>query len=296
MPWGRWRRVAGALTVGVSVALVLVAGASSVGQTRARGDLLFPCLSEVMASPPPGVPEYIELYNPHPIAISLSALHIEIGRDAEHLKSYPLEGLAHVPPRSYVVLTSQPDSLARHYPEAAPERMLRVRLPRLRNAGCRIHLVHDGALLDSVSYSPGRLDRGVRTQRGVSLERRTPLEPDDPPSDLWRSARAEMQHATPTRPNSIQHLDPGAETEEHGTLSLYRLLERVKATEPGQLSVYIYNTEGKLLMRYTGAEAYLWASGLLNERARGRATLSSISGAVLFAHFCLGGERYVLRF
>lgn len=156
-------------------------------------------LSEIMANPRQGSAEYIELYNNSDTPAKLSAYSLALGATRESLKLYPMSRLnQHLQPRSYYILSTNPDAIKTTYPKADTERMIQAKLPQLRNAGFVLQLYHRAKMIDEVVYDPGTFPKGLRAQRGIALER-TLLQAGEVP---WRPASKEADYATPTQVNS----------------------------------------------------------------------------------------------
>lgn len=254
-----------------------------------------PWISEIMANPLENSPEYIELYNPHKAALPLTNIKLGVGTDESKIRHYALDMLPPIAPESYIVLTSNPSALQRSYPQARGEHIVTFALPRLRNAGCHIRLLSGDEVCDSLHYTPSLMDKGLKSRRGIALER-TAWVKNTGQTGLWRSATKDAGYATPTRANS--HIDgasaPSTQSEAPPTLS--ELISRMETAPDLSVSAYLYNSSGKAytqLIDQTAREwiAYLYASPHAALRSVGAPTRQSY-----IAYIEVGGERYAFKF
>jgi len=167
-------------------------------------------LNEIMYAPTSPEPEWIEIYNPDSTMIDLTGWHL-----ATTSKSIDIP-LAHIPSRSFLIVTKDSTALKEERP--GNYQILQLSLPALTNTGTTITL-HDTNynLIDSVSYLP---TWGGKS--GRSLERIDAIR-----SGYDRSNWAEcvdIAGATIGAPNSVRRLDYdirlGAATADNSILSL----------------------------------------------------------------------------
>ncbi len=255
---------------------------------------LYPWVSEVMASPLAGASEYIELFNPHDAPLSLEGLSLELGSRPDRLVSYALDGLPELSAQSYLVLTSSPQGVVDYYPEADPSLVVQWPMPRLNNASCYIVLCRGSQVIDSLCYSPSLKDRGVRSKRGVALER-TAWVAHTGQSGLWRSA-LEPHYATPTRSRvSASHPSPVAE----GEASLSHLIAHLEADSPQQAEVVLYTMAGLRYAHLDGSQALEWLRLLHRDARSALARLSSPHRRGWIVHirllFATGMEQFALK-
>ncbi len=285
------------LALALAWCIILGTAPRLVAQHTATARPMTPYLNEIMANPLAGSAEYIELYNPHPIAIPLTGLSLAIGGELEKLRTYSLAEIPRIPPRSILLLTTCADSILAYYPEAHPEAIVEIRLPRLRNSGCHIHLLYDDQLIDSVHYRPDRLAEGLRSRRGVALERMT-VEDTDAPTPLaeWHSALGSLGYASPTERNTLLRAPASdGEASAEGTTPLHRLLSEIKANSPAGLRLALYSTDGLRLMIRSEGQALSWLTTLLHQRERIYTELKSFACPQLILHLHYAGEGYTLK-
>ncbi|MDO4692158.1 MAG: lamin tail domain-containing protein [Porphyromonadaceae bacterium] len=219
-----------------------------------------PMLSEVMANPHVGAPEYIELYNPNAAPIPLEGYRLGVGKSHRQLKFVSLANLAELPAHSYTALSVSPEDLLRYYPSAPADRVKKISLPRLSNTGCLIALYRAEELVDEVLYTPDLFDRGLKSKKGVALER---VVVSDRRQARWRSALASSSYATPAAPNSLrdgyQEQDNESQGEQKSLIDLLRLADQ---ESKWQLSLYLYTPTGTMLWRADGRVARQWGKRL----------------------------------
>lgn len=152
-------------------------------------------LSEIMANPLLGSVEYIELYHAGDLSRSLEEYSIGLGASRSDVKTYDMRRLGDMlSPRAYYVLTTNPDALLEAYPSADRTKIIKVKLPQLRNAGFVLQLYRGKSLVDEVVYNPQTWERGIRSKRGIAYER-TRMQAGD---GAWRPAAKSYGYASPT--------------------------------------------------------------------------------------------------
>ena len=93
-----------------------------------------------MPHPKTDCPEYIELYNASDAPCELGDYALAAGRDGSSYKITPLP-LRSIPAGSYIVITKDPDALAKAYPNAPREVFVKASFPRLLNQSGLIGLL-----------------------------------------------------------------------------------------------------------------------------------------------------------
>lgn len=217
-------------------------------------------LSEVMANPRAGAPEYIELYNPNESSTSLESYRLGVGKSRGQLKLVSLGDLDELPAKSYTALSVAPEDLCRHYPDAPTERVKGIALPRLSNTGCLIALYRGEELVDELLYTPDLLERGLKSKRGIALERELGGSSTEP---LWRSARARAGYATPAAPNSLEaenELEDKRQGDKHKNIE--DLLRLAEEQPKWLLSLHLYTPTGAELWGVSGSTARQWVRRL----------------------------------
>lgn len=162
-------------------------------------------INEILFYPPPGVPEFIELYNASHKAIELQQLRL-CARKADGkfdtFKKITTAGRL-LMPGQLLALTTDATLLCRHYACKTPENIQEVSsLPSMPMAGGRIDLVlADSTIIDELPYTDGQHFPLASELHGISLERlRYDLPSDN--GDNWHSAAASAGYATPGAANS----------------------------------------------------------------------------------------------
>jgi len=171
-------------------------------------------INEIMANPPEGCPEYLELFNASSKVIDLSKLTLGL---------YPLPTLGLTDtsfvvcspesqlfmPGDFLVLSDDPTKLCLYYPcpyITPTNRQCQVNLPALNNAGFGGLLWGEENLIDSILYSESFHYPLLPTFKGVSLER---IDPSFSGilGNSWASASTYSGSATPGYSNS-QYITP----------------------------------------------------------------------------------------
>ncbi|MFY0252850.1 hypothetical protein ACDQ55_02735 [Chitinophaga sp. 30R24] len=166
------------------------------------GDVLF---SEILFYPPPGVPEFIELYNNSFKVIDLKSLRVCAVKTNGSWG--PVKQLATISrllmPGQWLALTTDAAMLCNCYNCLAPESILEVSgLPSMPMEEGRLLLMRDDSMqLDELHYTAQMHFPLFSELRGISLER---LQYQLPTSDghNWHSAAATVGYATPGWKNS----------------------------------------------------------------------------------------------
>ena len=210
-------------TVALSVAQVLEPGAVHQllidGLTDCRGNMLeeghvrvgraeLPrpsdlIINELLFDPPPGAPDFIELYNRSNKIIDVQGLYLANRNSSGGLNSP--QRVTDTPfllfPQDYLLVTTAADQLRLHYLVAGTV-LEPPTLPSMPDDSGTIVLT-DGAglILDEVSYSAKWHFSLITNPQGVSLERIDPSAPAQAAGN-WHSAASTAGYATPGYKNS----------------------------------------------------------------------------------------------
>lgn len=221
----------------------------------------YPFLSEVMANPALGVPEYLELYNPNDEPVKLSGLTLSIGSTLDKRKALRLKALPSLDPKACLVLTADASALRAQYPKAEASRIHQIALPRLANAGCYIYLMDGARVIDSLHYTPRLHTQRLRSKRGVALIR-VGWEKGDSERLSWTSASEAEGYASPTRLTSGGHSVTTNGDDEGDDTLLSRLIGELEAHPDLAPSVTCYSTEGLRVFTLKDGEARAWLEAL----------------------------------
>jgi hypothetical protein len=190
------------------------------GNTEFRSDSLFlstplrpragsVLISEVLFSPLPNCPEFIELYNNSGQVLSLFDLKLKVNVSGEGQGRGIFISDKNIlfPPRTYLVLCKTPDWLDRFYDIPRPMNYLKhENFPSLPDKGARIGIYNRGEILiDEMIYSPETHFPLLSDFHGVSLER-VSLDGYLGTESDWHSASSLSGFATPGRVNSQNHI------------------------------------------------------------------------------------------
>lgn len=173
-------------------------------QTPAVGDIV---LNEILFNPKDDGVDFVELWNISDKTLDLGQLLVTRRRNGELDTRTAISNEPRiVAPHDFVVLTSDPNCVCAQYD--CPERgwFATVKLPSLNDdEGNIVIALHDGSVIDELSYTAKMHHTFVSNPEGVSLERVNPHAPTQQ-ADNWQSASFEVGYATPARQNS-QYLE-----------------------------------------------------------------------------------------
>lgn len=251
-------------------------------------------INEVLFYPPPGVPEFIELYNRSHKTIELGQLYF-CARKAdgkfETFKKIATAGRL-LMPGQFLAITTDGALLCSHYVCKAPENIQEVSsLPSMPMAAGRISLLMaDSTIIDELPYTDGQHFPLASELQGISLER---LQYDRPSAsgDNWHSAAATAGYATPGAPNSQRWpeaadslnivLEPAAFTPDHdGIDDLMKISWQLPA--PGFVgNITIYDIRGRPV-RFLARNILMGNSGYLQWDGIGENAVVLPSGIYIF--------------
>lgn len=202
-------------------------------------------LSEVMANPLANSVEYLELYHCGESSASLEeyrlALSAPLGKERYYSLARHNTLLA---PGGYYVLTSEPDILRATYPHLSADRLIKVKLPQLRNAGFVLRLYRGEILVDELMYDTTTWPKGLKSKRGVALERITM----QPQRREFAPASKQSGYASPTYANSAKSMGAGdtsidaEDTQELLSALIQRLEQEFKTRAVLRLYDFVGNT------------------------------------------------------
>ncbi|UYQ92587.1 lamin tail domain-containing protein [Chitinophaga horti] len=158
-------------------------------------------INEVLFNPPPGVEDFVELFNSGKQVIDLSQLYL-----ANRKADGSLDNITRIAaerqllPGGYVALTGQRLALCRQYACKAVRDVIQLPIPSFPDdAGTVVLLDRQGTVLDEFAYSEKQHFPLITNREGISLERLS----DQTPA-TWHSAASQAGHATPGYVNSQQ--------------------------------------------------------------------------------------------
>lgn len=166
-------------------------------------------VSEVLFNPHPGGADYVELFNATDSVLHLQSLCLaQVASDGAVGRLYALPSVP-MRPRSWCVLTSQPDYVRQFFHVPHPDQLVLMgTMPSLPDAGGTVLLVRaDSTVIDRLDYSAQMHSPLLRTTEGVSLERRSYEAPTQSPTNWFSAASTtrrspDLGQGTPTAPNS----------------------------------------------------------------------------------------------
>lgn len=167
-----------------------------------KGDLI---LNEILVDPRSGDPKFVEIHNTSSKYLSLENWALASRNDAGDLYQIRVIGKEgeKIAPQTYLSLTVDPERLRLSYPQSAAGNFLQMAsLPNMPiAAGLVLLLSSERQVADSLPYRGKWHHPLLRTTKGVSLERISPLFRAYEPS-TWQSASSSQEYATPGRKNS----------------------------------------------------------------------------------------------
>jgi hypothetical protein len=167
-----------------------------------KGDLI---LNELLVDPRSGDPKFVEIHNTSSKYLSLENWALASRNDAGDLYQLRVIGKEgdKLAPQTYLSLTVDPERLRLSYPQSAAGNFLQMAsLPSMPIvAGLVLLLSSERQVVDSLPYRGEWHHPLLRSTKGVSLERISPVFPAHIPS-TWQSASSSQDHATPGRKNS----------------------------------------------------------------------------------------------
>jgi hypothetical protein len=238
-----------------------------------KGDLI---LNELLVDPRSGDPKFVEIHNTSSKYLSLENWALASRNDAGDLYQLRVIGKEgdKLAPQTYLSLTVDPERLRLSYPQSAAGNFLQMAsLPSMPiGAGLVLLLSSERQVVDSLPYRGEWHHPLLRTTKGVSLERISPVFPAYIPS-TWQSASSSQDHATPGRKNStVLSLELGPEL-----FTLYPLVfDPGGSSGPSQVSITyslaqngwlgtftIYSAAGREV-RVLGQNQILGTSGIIS--------------------------------
>lgn len=162
-------------------------------------------INEVLFNPYDGGPDFVELYNNTADTISLSDVRLATwDANSQMLKTMvKLADSATIPPNDYMVVTTDADFIKQRYTVRHPDKLMEIKkLPSYSNdKGVVIVALSDSTVIDRFDYTEELHYRWLADVEGVSLERRSFIEPTQSKAN-WHSAAKSVGWATPTYKNS----------------------------------------------------------------------------------------------
>lgn len=258
-------------------------------------------LSEVMTYPIEGAVQYVELYNPNPIAVSLKEYSIGIGGNDTQLTYCHLDMLEEVPAESYVVLSNNILILTQAYPRLPWGRERKIDLPHMPTHSGSIRLFHNGTVVSKLDYNPELHLPIFRQRRGVALECNN-LEAIRQTSTTanWQSASTRDEHgyASPGYPAS-QTPEWEQERRSNSLSQLDHIISQAERNNGASLSVSIYTIGGETLTRMLQMDALNYLRRLHSNPKETLAQLPTVYQGVAVLSVILHEripKRYSLKF
>jgi hypothetical protein len=244
-----------------------------LAEAASKGELI---LNEVLLDPKSGDPKFVEIHNTTSKYLSLenwALASINNAGDLQQLRVIGKEG-DQLAPQNYLSLTVDPERLRLSYPQSAAGNFLQMAsLPSMPiDAGVVLLLSSERQVVDSLPYRGEWHHPLLRSTKGVSLERVSPVFPSYVPS-TWQSGSSSQEYATPGRKNSTAlSVELGSDL-----ITLYPLVfDPGGSTGPSQVSITysleqngwvgtftIYSAAGREV-RVIGQNQILGTSGIIS--------------------------------
>ncbi len=216
-------------------------------------------INEILYNPASGGFDYLELFNRSEKIIDLKDLFVTTRDDTGAIENLETISAGYLLfPRSYVVLTENPDWVKSHYTVNDPNALIQVTdLPSFNDdEGVVVLTTGNKKVMDELRYSDDWQFSLIDNTEGVSLER---ISPDAVTQDSmnWHSAASTAGYGTPTYRNSQftdvtvtsdditidpQVFSPDQDGHDDVAIIKYRF------SQPGYLgNVKVYDKEGRLI-------------------------------------------------
>lgn len=167
--------------------------------TIAPNDIL---ISEVLFNIKTGGADFVEVYNPTNKILDLKELTISNPAASSTTKRTISTTSVFIRPKTYWVLTANPEITKQHYEVKNPAQMVQVAsMPAFNNESGTVKLWKDDTAIDELSYTEKMHHALLKEVKGVSLERVSFSKSGNEPGNL-QSAAASVGFATPTYQNS----------------------------------------------------------------------------------------------
>jgi hypothetical protein len=167
----------------------------------AEGDIV---LNEILFNPPTGAPKFVEIYNNSSRLINLKnwkLANASADGQPDNRKIITSQDLI-MEPYTYLVLTTDIQSLVAYFPKAANHFILEMSLPSYTiRSGTVILLDPEERWQERFDYDEDYHHGFIRDAKGISLERYALTAPANDPKN-WHSAAASENFATPGYKNS----------------------------------------------------------------------------------------------
>lgn len=167
-------------------------------------------INELLANPPPGGADYVELFHSGSYAVDLSRVQIaNRNRQGAVTGARQIsEQTRYLYPGEYLALTTNENWLRQHYVLGVERPILEMyTMPAYANEQGIVVLLWDGnTVVDEFPYHSGMHHAMVRSIAGVALERVNPLLSATEP-DNWRSGAAHTGYGTPGYRNAQHQAD-----------------------------------------------------------------------------------------
>ncbi len=160
-------------------------------------------VNEVLFNPRSGGSDFVELYNKTDVAIDLSGWALAyLNNSGDTAYKLLTGGSRKIYPKSFVVLTEDPENILFEYPNSVDTNFLETDLPSYNNTEGTVTMVDpSGMVIDELHYNENMHSPVLSETEGVSLERVSYDRPTADPTN-WHSAASTVGYATPGRVNS----------------------------------------------------------------------------------------------
>lgn len=178
-----------------------------------QGDSLDIILNEVLANPPVGGVDFVELYNTSGKFINLQGWQLATLREgALYTPRVIAEDILILAPGEYLAVSKDSEQLKNQYPNGAFERFHQAgNIPSYADAeGVVVLLDSSSREMDKFEYDRDMHFDLIRDQNNVSLERISFTAPTNDPNN-WHSASSEVGYGTPGYLNSQHEANPRSE-------------------------------------------------------------------------------------
>lgn len=161
-------------------------------------------INEILSNPKPDGVDFVELYNHSEKTFDLQMLYLANVNSSEQIAAHRQVASRYTLfyPYTYIVLTTAPDVVKQHYPNAVDHAFVPMAsLPAFPNAEGGAVILSDDRVIDSLRYTASMHSNFIVDPKGVSLEREVFHLPTNAIGN-FRSASTVVGGATPGYQNS----------------------------------------------------------------------------------------------
>ncbi|TAG93811.1 MAG: hypothetical protein EAZ20_01385, partial [Bacteroidetes bacterium] len=217
-------------------------------------------VNEILFNPTPNNVDFVELYNRSEKFIDLKNYLIANQENNIYTNQKTItNNFLIMPPKSYLVLTTDKQILKSNYPNIDIENVFECDLPSLTdNEGTFVLINSEGKVIENMYYNEDWHFELLDNKEGVSLER-IGFDVSTQNKNSWKSASANVNFATPTFKNSQQindinidnqfQISPQTFTPDQDGYQDFTTITLKNMPNNAVVSIYIYDRNGREIKR-----------------------------------------------